>query len=289
MKIKTTLKKSLDSTWIILKFIIPIYLLADLLYYYDILKYIAFILEPITTLIGLPSEATLALISGITLNLYAGIAFAAPLDLSSHEWTILAIFLGIAHSLIVESAVMKQLGLSIRYAYILRIIVAILGAVLASRMPSSWFANTIVVSTAENIHYPDVWVMLWHSMQGALLLSIKIVALVTILIIMMDWIRSHPILQKNTRHISKGFTLASGLVLGITYGAGVLISEAKGGEMSQNEIFVIGTFLLICHALIEDTLLFAMFGANAVVIVTVRSLLAMATAGVAWWYIKTKK
>jgi len=222
------------------------------------------------------------------LNLYAGIAFAAPLNLSPHEWTILALFLGVAHSLIVESAVMKQLGLSSRYAYGLRIVVAIAVGILVSWMPASWFAQAVTAQTVQSVHYANAWDMLGHSIQNALILSIKIVTLVTILIILMDWIKSRPILQKNTHHVSKGFTLASGLILGITYGAGVLISEAKSGEMDKNEIFVIGSFLLVCHAIIEDTLLFAMFGANAVVIVAVRSISAIGVASLAWWYVKIK-
>jgi len=77
--------------------------------------------------------------------------------------------------------------------------------------------------------------------------------------------------------------------LGITYGAGVLISEAKSGEMSKDEIFVIGTFLLICHAIIEDTLLFMMSGADGLIIVLTRSLSAIVVAWFAWRVLLARK
>ncbi len=98
----------MKSSIVILKLVVPIYILADILFYYNLLEYITFIFEPITSFLNLPTETALAIVSGIFLNLYAAIAFAAPLGLSPKEWTILAVFLGICHALIVETAVMKN-------------------------------------------------------------------------------------------------------------------------------------------------------------------------------------
>jgi len=53
-----------------------------------------------------------------------------------------------------------------------------------------------------------------------------------------------------------------------------LISEYEKNTLSKKEIFFIGTFLMICHAIIEDTLLFAIFGANIWLIVGLRILFA---------------
>lgn len=290
MSFKNTLHKSLTSAWMIIRFVIPIYLLADLLYYYDLLRHVAWVLEPVTTLIGLPPEAALSLISGMFLNLYAAIAFAAPLDMSAGQWTVLAVYLGIAHSLVIESAVMRQLGLAAWYAYGVRIVVAVLAGVGVSLLPESILSGqSLGASVPESEHFADVWTMLTHSMRGAVVLTLKIVALITALIFVMDWIKSLPVMQRSAQHVSKGFTLASGLILGITYGAGVLISEARSGDMTRNEIFIIATFLLICHAIIEDTLLFAMFGADALTIVVVRSLAAVAVTWGVWMVYAGKK
>ncbi|MCK5295181.1 MAG: nucleoside recognition protein, partial [Arcobacteraceae bacterium] len=85
MNFQNTLNSSLNSAWIILKLVIPIYIIADILYFYNTLSYISFLIEPFTSIIGLPSETALAIISGIFLNLYAAVAFAAPLDLTPHQ------------------------------------------------------------------------------------------------------------------------------------------------------------------------------------------------------------
>ncbi len=288
MHYRDTIAKSLASAWLILKFVIPIYVLADVLYYYDLLRHVAFVLEPVTRWIGLPAEAALALMSGMFLNLYAAIAFAAPLEMSPQQWTVLAVFLGVAHSLVVESAVMKHLGVAAWYAYGLRIVVAIAAGVAVSLLPEGVFGQQALSDQAVNAErFADVWAMLGHSLYGAVVLALKIIVLITVLIVLMEWIKTWPILQRSAQHVSRGFTLASGLILGITYGAGVLISEARSGHMSRTEIFVIATFLLICHAIIEDTLLFVMFGANAWVIIAARSFAAVVVTWVVWiWVLK---
>ena len=117
MNFKLTMQRSYKSAWIILKLVIPIYILADILYFYNTLSYVAFLVEPFTSMIGLPAEASLAIISGMFLNLYAAVAFAAPLDLTPHQWSILAVFLGVCHSLVVESVIMKKIGISNIYSY----------------------------------------------------------------------------------------------------------------------------------------------------------------------------
>jgi hypothetical protein len=92
MNYQATLQTALKSVLIILKLVIPIYIIADVLYFYNTLSYVAFLIEPFTSIIGLPAEASLAIISGMFLNLYAASCFAAPLDLSPHQWSILAVF-----------------------------------------------------------------------------------------------------------------------------------------------------------------------------------------------------
>ena len=79
--VQKSFKALFKSSWTILKLIVPIYILADLLFYYDLLSHITFIFKPLVTLLGLPQEVTLAIVSGLFLNLYAAIAFAAPLGL----------------------------------------------------------------------------------------------------------------------------------------------------------------------------------------------------------------
>jgi len=56
--------------------------------------------------------------------------------------------------------------------------------------------------------------------------------------------------------------LAAGLFLGLTYGAGFIIPISEERGLDPEEIQSVGLFLVNCHAVIEDTLLFALIGAR---------------------------
>ncbi|MEA3553280.1 MAG: nucleoside recognition protein [Campylobacterota bacterium] len=278
MNYKETLKTSLHSAWIILKLVIPIYIIADILYFYNTLSYISFLIEPFTSLIGLPAQTSLAIISGIFLNLYAAVAFAAPLDLTPHQWSILAVFLGICHSLVVESVIMKKIGISNIYSYSLRFFVGLFVAFLVSLMPSSWFEATLSSAVFEKTTYDSFSSLIVGSLSSAVVLSIKIIALIITLIFIMDFIKTREFIKQSEKNVSKGFSLLVGVFLGITYGAGILIKEAQSGTISKEDLFYIGTFLMICHAIIEDTLLFVIFGADFTMVIAIRTIAAIIIA-----------
>lgn len=274
--VQKSLKTSLKSSWTILKLIVPIYILADVLFYYNLLSHITFIFKPLVSLLGLPQEAALAIVSGLFLNLYAAIAFAAPLGLDAKEWTVLALFLGIAHALIVETEIMKRLGLSRTYSILLRLSVGLLVGGLTSKFPQSWFSSEIFQETITPEHpvYQSLFDLLQNSLYESLSLSLKVIALVTLLIFFLDFIKSLSIIEKHSQKVNSGFSITVGVILGITYGAGILISEYEKGLLKKKEILFIGTYLMICHAIIEDTLLFVIFGANPWLIVGLRLLFA---------------
>jgi hypothetical protein len=275
MNYHATLQTALKSVLIILKLVIPIYIIADVLYFYNTLSYVAFLIEPFTSIIGLPAEASLAIISGMFLNLYAAIAFAAPLDLSPHQWSILAVFLGVCHALIVESVIMKKLGIANIYSYFLRFFIGLFLAFLTSIMPEEWFNSIVSNEVFKQTSYENIGDLLYQSSINAVILSVEIIILVSSLIFIMDFIKSRKFILESRKNVSKGFSLTVGVFLGITYGAGVLINEVRSGAMSKKDVFFVATFLMICHAIIEDTLLFVIFGADFTMVVLIRTIAAI--------------
>ena len=277
--VRNTFHTSLDSAWLVLKLIIPLFLLADVLLYLNVLPYISFIFEPVTNILGLPKEAALGIAAGMLFNLYAALAFLAPLGLSPYEWTILATFLGVAHSLIVENAIMKKLGIPHWYSWVLRLSIAVLAVLPLGFISQSHFAsNNTVNEVTERVSYHNFSDMLLGSLTNAMILSFKVILLITIIIFLMSYLKSTKTMQKYQKNTNSIFSIVTGLVLGITYGAGILIAEARKGNLSKIDIFYIATFLMICHSIIEDTLLFVIFGANGWVVVGIRIVFAFVFA-----------
>ena len=271
--VRQSFAKSIRLSIFILKLIVPIYIVADIIFYFNLLSYISFLIEPFVSLLSLPPEAALAIISGMFLNLYAAIAFAAPLDMSIKEWSVLAIFLGVCHSLVIEGVVMNKVGISSRYSYALRVGGGLFIAYLASCLPSEYFRSYGLENQFVREDYASFTDLLLHSFLDASILALEVIVLMTLIIFAMDYIKSLSWIQNSSKNISKHFSIAIGLLLGITYGAGILIKEAE--NMSKKDMFFVATFLMICHSIIEDTLLFVIFGADFVVIVAFRLVFAL--------------
>lgn len=117
-------------------------------------------------------------------------------------------------------------------------------------------------------------------------LALKIFLIVMPLLIFLEWARTQAWF---TRFIKASgamfdpiglrseslFPLMTGILFGISYGAGVLIPQAQSGQLSRKQVFLTALFLCLCHAIIEDTLLFALVGANAWIVVVTRFVAAM--------------
>ncbi|MDO4539482.1 MAG: nucleoside recognition domain-containing protein [Syntrophomonadaceae bacterium] len=74
--------------------------------------------------------------------------------------------------------------------------------------------------------------------------------------------------------------LLAGMVFGISYGAGVIINCTRAGTIRNEEIFTINLFLIICHSIFEDTLLFAAIGAKWIPLLLGRFVLAVIVCAV---------
>jgi len=263
-----TLKTAYKTSLFILKLVIPFYIIADTLIYFHILEKISFIFTPFTNLLGLCANTSLAIAAGMLLNIYAALAFAVPLNLTPYEWTILGLFIGIAHALPLENTIMKKIGVSYIYSTILRVVGGLLAVFIFKLLPIDIEGKTIQ-QTFSFPTYSSFEDMFLNSFYNATLLAIKIIILISLLIFIMNYIKK---LFKN-RKVDKSFSIVTGLILGITYGAGILIKEKE--NLSKDDIFFVGTFLMICHSLIEDVALFVMFGANMWVLIFIRLFLAI--------------
>ncbi len=119
---------------------------------------------------------------------------------------------------------------------------------------------------------------------------LKIFLIVMPLIIVLEWAKTrrwftrfieatNPVFRPVGFRPQALFPLLIGLLFGIAYGAGVLIPQARSGDLDSRQIFLVAAFLGLCHAIIEDTLLFVALGGNGWVIVLTR----FATALLAVW------
>lgn len=83
-----------------------------------------------------------------------------------------------------------------------------------------------------------------------------------------------PLTRKLGYEVDSVYPLLAGIVFGISYGGGVLIGEAKKGNIVGRQAFLVALLLAMCHAVFEDTLLFVSQGAVWWIIIGARLVLA---------------
>ncbi|MEL7648035.1 MAG: nucleoside recognition domain-containing protein [Sedimentibacter sp.] len=67
-----------------------------------------------------------------------------------------------------------------------------------------------------------------------------------------------------------GISLVFGMIFGLTIGAGAVIQSTKDYNLDKRSIFLICMFLSMCHAIIEDTIIFVAAGANPIAMLSAR-------------------
>lgn len=102
----------LSITYKMVKVIVPCYIAIEVIKHFGLIEVISAFFKPCMVIFGLPGESALGLMAGYFINLYAAIAVITPLQLSPKEMTIIALMLGIAHSLPVETGVTRQTGVN---------------------------------------------------------------------------------------------------------------------------------------------------------------------------------
>lgn len=131
--IKKGFYKGLQTVWVLVKAIIPIYIIVSILSKTPVLGFLANLTKPIMNLVGLPGEAATAIVIGNLLNIYAAIGAMGALNLNTKEITTIALMILISHSLFVETAIIKKTGIKVTSLVLIRI----LGSIIAG-MALNW-------------------------------------------------------------------------------------------------------------------------------------------------------
>jgi hypothetical protein len=272
-KVGSTLREGLRSgfktTWILGKVIFPVTLIVTLLQSTPVLPWLMDLLSPVMGLFGLPGEAAIPLVLGNVLNLYAGIGAILSLPLSVKEVFILAVMLSFSHNLFIESGVAAKSGVKLWLIVLVRFGLAV-GSAAAIHLlwqGGEEEARYGLVAGAGNAEGSVLWEGIKRGFFGVVQTAVIVIPLMVAIQIMKDkrWLdvfskKMAPV----TRFLGLGentaLALTAGLIFGMAYGAGVLLRSIREEGVSRRDASVVFIFLAACHAVIEDTLVFAPLG-----------------------------
>ncbi|UYY98769.1 nucleoside recognition domain-containing protein [Peribacillus frigoritolerans] len=285
--VKKGLLLGLNTTWSLGKVIFPVTLIVTVLQYTPVLPFIINLIAPLMNLIGLPGDAAIPLVLGNFLNLYAAIAGILTLDLTVKEVFIIAMMLSFSHNLLIESGVAMKTGVKLWVILTVRIGLALLSAVVINLVwqgGSEMAQGTAIGEAAAEIN--GTGAILLHGVIQALSgigqLAVIVIPLMVAVQIMKDlkWLEAFskslaPFMKVLGMKPNASMPFVTGLTLGLAYGAGVMIQAAKEDNVSKKDMTIAFIFLVACHAVVEDTLIFIPLGIPVLPLLLIRLLTAI--------------
>lgn len=295
--IRKVLPVALRTSLWFLKIMLPVSFFVLLLSHFHILPYLSSLAAPLFTLLGLPGDAALVFLTSIFTNIYTVIALMANLDFSVREGVILAVMCLISHNYLVETWVQKKTGSSATGIVILRFVCSFVAAVLL---------NLVMPEMPARLAYqpavtPDFTDALLGWLQNSLILSVKVVCIISLLMIVqrlleefgvLKWISSvlGPLMVVFGLPRQTAFLWLVGNTLGLAYGSAVLMEYAERGKLNEKDADLLNYHLAVSHSQLEDPLLFAVLGLPVLWLILPRVILAIVVVwmrrGVRLWQLR---
>jgi hypothetical protein len=285
--LKNGFQAGLQTTWTLGKVIFPITLIVSLLQHTPVLDWVATLITPIMGIFGLSGEAAIPLVIGNFLNLYAGIAAILSLDLTVKEVFVLAVMLSFSHNLLIESSVAAKVGLKLWVILLVRFGLAFVSAIVVNLVwqGGGEMAQYGFVSKTDVV--PNGWLeIIGLAIQKAGIGVVQLALIVIPLMIVIQFLKDLGMLTVFTKWMAPvtrmlgmkentSMTLVAGLTIGLAYGAGVMIQAVKEDNVSHKDLTLAFIFLVACHAVVEDTLIFIPLGIPVLPLLTIRLVVAI--------------
>ncbi|MEH7350024.1 nucleoside recognition domain-containing protein [Gottfriedia acidiceleris] len=284
--LKRGLLVGLQTSWKIGKIIFPISFILTIIKETALMDWFVHILEPLMSFIGLKGDAALVLVLGNVLNLYAALGAMLPMDLTVKEALILAVMLSFSHNLFVETTVATAVGVRASFVVLVRIGFAILSAICIHFF---WSGGTEIVhkgiAVAESANQSG-WDIVYTAIISSLMGILNLIKIVFPLMLVIQIAKDFGWMNYITKLLSPftkligveakaGVTLAAGLFFGLAFGAGVMIQAVEEDGVSKRDLYLVFLFLVACHAVVEDTLLFIPLGIPVLYLFLIRFFVAL--------------
>ncbi len=285
---KKSFSDTIKVTLKVYKVVIPIIILVKILTEFGLIKYLSAPLEPIMTLVGLPSEYGLAWAAAMLVNLYSGIVVVMGLipDIGlptiAQASTLSLMFL-IAHSMLLECKIAQECGVSFWSQFIIRFVVAVLAGI-----GLNFFYNITGLQSGEAHILLDVQqsnsLQAWAINELVNLIRIFFIIWFVLFLHLLltrlhitDYMEKllSPFLKLLGMSNATASTIVVGFCAGILYGSGLIIKNSQEKKMSKKDLFCAISLMGLAHALVEDTILMMLIGGSVWITLGVRFLLVV--------------
>lgn len=282
--IRTVFKETVDICIPLFRILVPMIIVIKILKETGLVDMLGVVLKPLMFMAGLPGEMGLAWASALATNLYGGlIAFAALApghEMTVAQVTVLCSIMLMAHGFPIELQISKKAGTRLRAMLSFRFIAALIFGVLLN----AFYRYFDLLQQPATIFYApqqgNTTIPAWAlgELRNLVYISLVILALV-ILMKILKKLGIITLINKACKPMLKimgigeqaAYVTMVGFTLGLTYGGGLIIREAKSGSMSHRDVFFSLGFMGICHSMVEDTVLMVAIGGDIFGILVLRT------------------
>jgi len=266
---------ALRTSFTLFKIIIPVSIITRLLQEWGLIDHFGIVLGPIMELVGMPGSLGLVWAAAIITNIYGGMVVFASLapgmELTVAQVSVLGTMILVAHSLPVELMIAQKSGARLPAILLIRILGALL---LGWLLKITYNLTGALQQPNQTLWVPPVVNPGWGSwalaeLRNLLLIFIVIVALLAL----MELLRRMGIIKMMIKMLGPVLKLLGisseaapitiiGMTMGISYGGGLIINEAREGNVARGDLFASITLMSLCHSLFEDTMLMVLIGGH---------------------------
>ncbi|MCW2305740.1 nucleoside recognition domain-containing protein [Rhodobium gokarnense] len=267
--------ETLQIYWVLARIMVPVAMLTEVLSRLGVIEAVAPFFAPVMGLVGLPPELGLAWLTGLLVGVWGAVPLVFALvpagSLSVADITVFSALLVIAHGLPMEQKIIEKAGPAMLLTTLLRLAGALVYAFLLHRLyaATGWLSAPVApawIPMGAPADWTDFAVGLVETMASMLVIllalsfGLEILKRIGLLDLMMAALA--PLLRLAGIRREAGAFAAVGLFLGISYGGGLLIREARSGAVSPRQVFIACIFMGFAHSIIEDTLIVLALGAD---------------------------
>ncbi|MDX5592196.1 nucleoside recognition protein [Pseudovibrio sp. SPO723] len=259
------------------KVMVPIMILVRIAIEFGAVEHLASFLSPVMGIAGLPAETGLVFATGLLVNNYGALAAMMGLlpgmELTVAQVTVLLSMVLIAHALPLEQGISRKAGVSFIFSSGLRLVVGMAYGVVLNLIYAwgDWLQQPLDLSWLPVVPQADETWLQWAWSSASLLFSLFWIILA--LIIFLKLLEVTGITGLLTRLFAPLLSLMGispkatnvtmiGVLLGLSYGGGLIIREAQAGNLSSRDVVLSVSFMGLCHGLIEDPLVMMAFGGH---------------------------
>ena len=261
--------------WELARIIIPVTIATEILSRLGLIKAVAPALAPVMALFGLPPELGLPWLTGMLVGIWAAVPMVFVLlpmgALSGADITVFSALLLFAHALPIEQKIIQRAGPGLIITTLLRVGGGMLYALLLHHVfqATGWLAGPMQpawIPMAADGGWVGFFIGLAKAMAMMLAMLLALSFGMEILRVtgVMAWLMRllAPVLRLAGIRGEAAELTSVGLFLGISYGGGLLIREARSGRVSPRQVFISCVFMGFAHSVIEDTAIVMSVGAN---------------------------